>query len=61
MRCFRRKKGAYGDVITKDEYKIVRKYKKLGLFSGLSIEKLRLKNGKISPTIDELQEYRGLI
>lgn len=55
-----RNKGAHGDVITKDEYKIVSKYKNLGLFSGLSIEKLRLKNGKISPTIDELQEYLGL-
>lgn len=55
-----RNKGAHGDVITKEEYKIVSEYKNLGLFSGLSIEKLRLKNGKISPTIDELQEYMGL-
>ena len=55
-----RNKGAHGDVITKDEYKIVSKYKNLGLFDGISIEKLRLKNGKISPTIDELKEYMGL-
>lgn len=55
-----RNKGAHGDVITKDEYKIVSKYKNLGLFHGISIEKLRLKNGKISPTIDELNEYMGL-
>ncbi|MCI9414531.1 MAG: hypothetical protein HFJ79_05050 [Clostridiales bacterium] len=55
-----RNKGAHGDVITKDEYKIVSKYKNLGLFNGISIEKLRLKNGKISPTIDELKEYMGL-
>ena len=49
-----------GEVITKDEYKIVSKYKNLGLFNGISIEKLRLKNGKISPTIDELMEYTDL-
>lgn len=55
-----RNKGAHGEVITKDEYKIVSKYKNLGLFNGISIEKLRLKNGKISPTIDELMEYMDL-
>ena len=44
-----RNKGAHGEVITKDEYKIVSKYKNLGLF-----------NGKISPTIDELMEYTDL-
>lgn len=55
-----RNKGAHGDVITKDEYKIISKYKNLGLFAGISIEKLRLKNGKISPTIDELKEYMSL-
>lgn len=55
-----RNKGAHGEVITKDEYKIVSKYKNLGLFNGICIEKLRLKNGKISPTIDELMEYTDL-
>lgn len=55
-----RNKGAHGGVITKDEYKIISKYKNLGLFDGISIEKLRLKNGKISPTIDELKKYMGL-
>lgn len=55
-----RNKGAHGDVITKDEYDIIRKYKILGLFYEISIEKLRLKNGKISPTIDELKEYMNL-
>lgn len=55
-----RNKGAHGDVIKKEEYSVVSQYKNLGLFAGLSVEKLRLKNGKISPTIDELQEYRGL-
>jgi hypothetical protein len=55
-----RNKGAHGDVITKEEYAIVIQYKNLGLFDGISIEKLRLRNGKISPTIDELQEYMGL-
>ena len=55
-----RNKGAHGDVITKDEYKIVSKYKNLGLFDGISIEKLRLKNGKISPSIEELREFMGL-
>ncbi len=55
-----RNKGAHGDVITKDEYKMITQYKNLGLFDGISVEKLRLKNGKISPTIDELNEYMGL-
>lgn len=55
-----RNKGAHGDVITKDEYNIISQYKNLGLFDGISIEKLKLKNGKISPTIDELNEYMGL-
>lgn len=55
-----RNKGAHGDIITKDEYKMITQYKKLGLFDGISVEKLRLKNGKISPTIDELNEYMGL-
>lgn len=55
-----RNKGAHGEVITKEEYKILSKYKSLGLFHGISIEKLRLKNGKISPTIDELKEYMNL-
>ncbi|MBS7226652.1 MAG: hypothetical protein KH050_15250 [Clostridiaceae bacterium] len=47
-------------VITKEEYKTISQYKNLGLFMGISIEKLRLKNGKISPTIEELQEFMGL-
>lgn len=55
-----RNKGAHGDVITKEEYAVVTKYKSMGLFDGLSIEKLKLRNGKISPTIDELEEYMGL-
>ena len=55
-----RNKGAHGDAITKEEYKIICKYKNQGLFDGISIEKLRLKNGKISPTIDELDEYLKL-
>ena len=41
-----RNKGVHGDVITKDEYKMINRYKNLGLFDGLSVEKLRLKNGK---------------
>lgn len=55
-----RNKGAHGDVITKEEYEIIIQYKNLGLFDGISIEKLRLKYGRISPTIDELNEYMGL-
>ena len=55
-----RNKGAHGEVITKDEYKIISNYKNLGLFYGISIKKLRLKNGKISPTIAEMYEYMGL-
>ena len=56
-----RNKGAHGDVITKDEYKMITqfKYRQSGV-DGISVEKLRLKNGKISPTIDELNEYMGL-
>lgn len=52
-----RNKGAHGEVVTKDEYKIVCQYKSLGLFNAISIEKLRLKKIKISPTIDELNKY----
>ena len=55
-----RNKGAHGDVITKEEYKIISQYKNLGLFDGISIKKLQLLNGKISPTIDEISEYMGL-
>lgn len=55
-----RNKGAHGDIISKEEYKIISNYKNLGLFVGISVEKLRLKNGKISPTIEELNEYMGL-
>lgn len=55
-----RNKGAHGDVITKEEYKVISKYKNLGLFDVISIEKLKLRNGKISPTIEELNEYMGL-
>lgn len=55
-----RNKGAHGDVITKEEYKIISQYKNLGLFDGISIKKLQLTNGRISPTIDELNEYMGL-
>lgn len=54
-----RNNGSHGDAITKDEYKTITKYKNLGLFDGISMEKLRLKNGKISPTIDELNDYMG--
>lgn len=55
-----RNKGAHGDVITKEEYKIISHYKNLGLFDGISIKKLQLTNGRISPTIDELNKYMGL-
>lgn len=55
-----RNKGAHGDVITKEVYKIISQYKNLGLFDGISIKKLQLLNGKISPTIDEISEYMGL-
>ena len=55
-----RNKGAHGDVIIKEEYKIISQYKNLGLFDGISIKKLQLLNGKISPTIDEISEYMGL-
>lgn len=55
-----RNKAAHGEVITKEEYAVVSNYKNLGLFAGLSIEKLKLKQGKISPTIEELEEYMGL-
>lgn len=55
-----RNKGAHGDVITKKEYKIISQYKNLGLFDGISIKKLQLLNGKISPTIDEISKYMGL-
>lgn len=46
--------------LSSNAYKMITQYKNLGLFDGISAEKLRLKNGKISPTIDELNEYMGL-
>lgn len=55
-----RNKAAHGEIITKKEYEVIVKYKNLGLFEGLSIEKLRLSHGKISPTIDELKEFMGV-
>lgn len=55
-----RNKAVHGEVITKEEYAIVSRYKNLGLFAGLSVEKLKLKQGKISPTITELEKYMGL-
>jgi len=55
-----RNKGAHGDVITKEEYAVISKYKNLGLFDVISMEKLKLRNGKISPTIDGVREYMGL-
>lgn len=54
-----RNKGAHGEIITKEEYNILSEYKNSGLFYGISTEKLRLKNGKIHPTIDEIHEYMG--
>lgn len=56
-----RNKAAHGEVITKEEYAVVSNFKNLGLFAGISIEKLKLRQGKISPTIDEIQEYMGLL
>lgn len=55
-----RNKAAHGEIITKEEYKIICKYKNLGLFEGLSTEKLKLTHGKVSPTIDEIRDYMGL-
>jgi len=55
-----RNKAAHGDIITKTEYEIISNYKNAGLFQGLSIEKLKLTHGRISPNIDELNEYFGL-
>ncbi len=55
-----RNDAAHGEIITKEQYSVISKYKNLGLFTGLSTEKLKLKNGKISPTIDELKNFMGL-
>lgn len=48
-----RNKAMHGEVISSEEYKIVQKYK-VSLFTGISQEKLMLKNKKIGPSIEEI-------
>jgi hypothetical protein len=55
-----RNKSAHGERITKEEYKIIIKYKNEGLFNGLSIKKLSIKDKKISPSIKDVSRYMGL-
>ena len=55
-----RNDASHGEIINRKSYSILRKYKNLGLFSAISIEKLGLKSGKISSTIAEISDYMGL-
>ena len=52
-----RNKADHGDVITKEEYAIMQKYKQDGLFDLLSVKKLSIRGIVVHPTIDEIQEY----
>lgn len=54
-----RNKSSHGSIITKKEYEIITQYKCEGLFNGLSIKKLEVRNKKISPSIDEISKYMG--
>lgn len=52
-----RNKADHGDVITKEEYAIMQKYKQDGLFDLLSVKKLSIRGIVVHPTINEIQEY----
>ncbi|MDK0710395.1 hypothetical protein P5E62_14595 [Clostridium perfringens] len=52
-----RNKSSHGEIITKEEYKKITKYKSLGLFEGISQKKMELTNTKVAITIDEIDEY----
>lgn len=52
-----RNKSSHGGIITKKEYETITKYKCEGLFNGLSMKKLEIKNIKISPSIEEISKY----
>lgn len=52
-----RNKAAHGDVISREEYTVIRRYKMNGLFDLLSRKKLSIKGIIIHPTIDEISEY----
>lgn len=45
--------------ITCDDYEVLLKYKRDGLFNGLSIKKLELSGKTIHPTVDEIGVYMG--
>lgn len=55
-----RNKASHGEIITKEDYEKITKYKNQGLFEGISQKKLKLKNVRVSPSIDEIAEYMGL-
>lgn len=46
--------------ITHEDYDVLLSYKNQGLFKGLSVKKLELKNITLHPTVDEIGEYTGL-
>lgn len=52
-----RNKASHGEIITNEEYEIIRRYRNENLFGAISATKLMLRGKKISPTIDEIREY----
>ncbi|MFL0270132.1 hypothetical protein [Candidatus Clostridium radicumherbarum] len=54
-----RNKASHGSIITKKEYETITQYKCEGLFNGLSIKKLEVRNKKVSPSIEEISKYMG--
>lgn len=51
----------HGEInITSKDYEILRKYKRDGLFKGLSIKKLDLYGKTLHPTVDEIGKYMGI-
>ena len=52
-----RNKAAHGDVIAKEEYSVMCRYKQDGIFDLLSIKKLGIKGVRVPPSIDEIEQY----
>jgi len=55
-----RNKASHGEMITKKEYKKISKYLTDELFQAISQKKMELKNIKVSPSVDEIDEYMGI-
>lgn len=55
-----RNKASHGSIITKKEYETITQYKCEGLFNGISMKKLEIRNIKVCPSIEEISKYMGL-